>query len=72
MAAGERKKHEIKIPSDETNPDVVPTSVGECSEKREERSETECRGWSVPYEWFRSFLLETLKKLDLVMKQLQI
>lgn len=30
MAAGERKKHEIKVPSDETNPDVVPTAIGEC------------------------------------------
>lgn len=30
MAAGERKKHEIKVPSDEINPDVVPTAVGEC------------------------------------------
>ena len=28
-AAGARKKHEVKVPSDETNPDVVPTAVGE-------------------------------------------
>ncbi|XP_045127165.1 hemicentin-1-like [Portunus trituberculatus] len=27
VAAGERKKHEVKVPSDETNPDVVPTAV---------------------------------------------
>lgn len=29
VAAGARKKHEVKVPSDETNPDVVPTAVGE-------------------------------------------
>ncbi|XP_050734369.1 neural cell adhesion molecule 2-like isoform X2 [Eriocheir sinensis] len=27
VAVGERKKHEIKVPSDEINPDVVPTAV---------------------------------------------
>lgn len=31
VVAGARKKHEVKVPSDETNPDVVPTAVGEFS-----------------------------------------